>query len=65
MVYYFNSTRREYQKARDNVEEIMISTPRKEDEEPVILRGRIEFFNEARGFGLSKTLQELKNISFT
>lgn len=24
-----------------NVEEIMISTPRKEDEEPVILRGRI------------------------
>ena len=39
-----------------NVEEIMISTPRKEDEEPVILRGRIEFFNEARGFGFIKDL---------
>ena len=48
-----------------NVEEIMISTPRKEDEEPVILRGRIEFLMKPEDLDLSKTLQELKNISFT
>ena len=46
-----------------NLEEIMIATPKKEDEEPVILRGRVEFFNESRGLGLSKIFPELKNIS--
>ena len=47
-----------------NVEEIMISTPRKEDEEPVILRGRIEFFNEARGFGFIKDLAGVDKYFF-
>jgi len=47
-----------------NVEEIMISTPRKEDEEPVILRGRIEFFNEARGFGFIKDLAGIEKYFF-
>lgn len=46
-----------------NVEEIMISTPKKEDEEPVILRGRVEFFNEARGFGFIKDLAGIEKIS--
>ena len=56
---------REYQKSkRINVEEIMISTPRKEDEEPVILRGRIEFFNEARGFGFIKDLAGIEKYFF-
>ena len=39
-----------------NPDEIIIATPKKEDEEPVILRGRVEFFNEARGFGFIKDL---------
>ena len=42
----------------------MISTPRKEDEEPVILRGRIEFFNEARGFGFIKDLAGIEKYFF-
>ena len=33
-----------------NPDEIIIATPKKEEEEPAILRGRVEFFNEARGF---------------
>ena len=33
------------------LEEIVISTPKKDKEEPVIRRGRIEFFNESKGFG--------------
>ena len=32
-----------------NPDEIIIATPKKEEEEPAILRGRVEFFNEARG----------------
>ena len=47
-----------------NVEEIMISTPKKEDEEPVILRGRVEFFNEARGFGFIKDLAGIEKYFF-
>lgn len=47
-----------------NVEEIMISTPKKEDEEPVILRGRVEFFNEARGFGFIKELSGVEKYFF-
>ena len=29
-----------------NLDEIIIATPKKEDEEPVILRGRVEFFSD-------------------
>lgn len=47
-----------------NVEEIMISTPKKEDEEPVILRGRVEFFNEAREFGFIKDLAGIEKYFF-
>ena len=39
-----------------NPDEIVIATPKKEDEEPTILRGRVEFFNESRGFGFIKDL---------
>ena len=39
-----------------NPDEIVIATPKKEDEEPTILRGRVEFFNESRGFGFIKEL---------
>lgn len=47
-----------------NVEEIMIATPKKEDEGPVILRGRVEFFNESRGFGFIKNLSGVDKYFF-
>ncbi|MDC2117339.1 cold shock domain-containing protein, partial [Bacteroides thetaiotaomicron] len=42
----------------------IIATPKKEDEEPVILRGRVEFFNEARGFGFIKDLAGVDKYFF-
>ena len=47
-----------------NPDEIIIATPKKEDEEPVILRGRVEFFNEARGFGFIKDLAGVDKYFF-
>ena len=47
-----------------NPEKIIIATPKKEDEEPVILRGRVEFFNEARGFGFIKNLSGVEKYFF-
>jgi len=47
-----------------NLDEIIIATPKKEDEEPVILRGRVEFFNEARGFGFIKDLAGVDKYFF-
>ena len=42
----------------------MIASPKKEDEEPVILRGRVEFFNESRGFGFIKDLSGVDKYFF-
>ncbi len=42
----------------------MIATPKKEDEGPVILRGRVEFFNESRGFGFIKDLSGVEKYFF-
>lgn len=39
-----------------NQEEILISTPKKEKEEPVILKGKIDFYNESKGYGFIKEL---------
>ena len=47
-----------------NPDEIIIATPKKEEEEPVILRGRVEFFNEARGFGFIKDLSGVEKYFF-
>ena len=47
-----------------NPDEIVIATPKKEDEEPTILRGRVEFFNESRGFGFIKDLPVLRSTFF-
>lgn len=46
------------------LEEIIISTPKKEKEEPVIRRGRIEFFNTAKGFGFIKDLAGVEKFFF-
>ena len=51
-------------KTEINVEEIVIATPKKEDMEPVIRRGRVEFFNEARGFGFIKDLSGVEKYFF-
>ena len=42
----------------------VIATPKKEDEEPTILRGRVEFFNESRGFGFIKDLSGVEKYFF-
>ena len=47
-----------------NPDERIIATPKKEDEDPVILRGRVEFFNEARGFGFIKDLAGVDKYFF-
>lgn len=39
-----------------NQEEIMISIPKREKEEPVVLKGKIDFFNTSKGFGFIKEL---------
>ena len=46
------------------LEEIVISTPKKDKEEPVIRRGRIEFFNGSKGFGFIKDLSGGRKILF-
>lgn len=47
-----------------NTDEIIISTPKKEEEAPVTLKGRVDFFNEARGFGFIKDLTEGEKYFF-
>ncbi len=46
------------------LEEIVISTPKKEKEEPITHRGRIEFFNESKGFGFIKDLSGVEKYFF-
>ena len=43
---------------------MITSTPTTEEEEPAILRGRVEFFNEARGFGFIKDLNGVEKYFF-
>ena len=52
------------QKEEINPDEIVIATPKKEEEEPVILRGRVEFFNVAKGFGFIKDLAGVEKYFF-
>lgn len=47
-----------------NAEEIIIATPKKEKEEPVVLRGRVEFFNTAKGYGFIKDLSGVEKYFF-
>ena len=37
-------------------QEIQISVPKKEKEEPVVLKGKVDFFNTSKGFGFIKEL---------
>ena len=47
-----------------NPDEIIIATLKKEETEPVILKGRVEFFNESRGFGFIKDLSGVDKYFF-
>ena len=41
-------------------EDILISTPKKEDiETPTVLKGRVDYFNESKGYGFIKDLSIL------
>lgn len=44
------------QKEEIKQEEIMISIPKKEKEEPVVMKGKVDFFNTSKGFGFIKEL---------
>ena len=46
------------------LEEIVISTPKKSKEEPVIRRGRIEFFNDRKASASSRTYPGSKKYFF-
>ncbi|MCL3850440.1 MULTISPECIES: cold shock domain-containing protein [Parabacteroides] len=45
-------------------EEILISVPKKEKEEPVILKGKVDFFNTSKGFGFIKELSNGERYFF-
>lgn len=47
-----------------NPDEIIIATPKKEEEEPTILRGRVEFLMSQEDLALLKTFQVLRNTFF-
>ena len=45
-------------------EEIVISTPKKEKEIPIVMKGRVEFFNTSKGFGFIKDLSGTEKYFF-
>lgn len=48
-----------------NPEDILISVPKKEEsDEPSIYSGRVEFFNDAKGFGFIKDRDSVKKYFF-
>lgn len=53
-----------FKKEEIDIESIIISTPKKVEEEPADLKGRIEFFNEAKGFGFIKNLSGVDKYFF-
>jgi len=47
-----------------DVENIAVSTPKKEEVEEVVLKGRVEFFNPAKGFGFIKDMGNTEKYFF-
>lgn len=47
-----------------DVETIAISTPKKEDIEPAVLRGRVEYFNNEKGYGFIKNVETTDKYFF-
>lgn len=53
------------EKEEVDIDTIAISTPKKtEDDEPAELRGRVEFFNQSKGFGFIKDLASANKYFF-
>lgn len=52
------------QKEEIKLEEIAVSTPKKEAEEPVAFRGRVEHFNSDKGYGFIKDLASSEKYFF-
>ncbi len=47
-----------------NLDDIAVSTPKKEDMEEIPLTGRVEFFNPDKGFGFIKNLADTEKYFF-
>lgn len=55
---------RESKKAEIKLEDIAVSTPKKEDVEEEPLRGRVEYFNTDKGYGFIKDLTSAEKYFF-
>ena len=55
---------RERKKADVKLEDIAVSTPKKEDVEEEPLKGRVEHFNQAKGYGFIKDLGSTEKYFF-
>lgn len=51
-------------KSEIKLEDIAIATPKKEDTEPELLRGRVEYFNTDKGYGFIKDLTTTEKYFF-
>lgn len=51
-------------KTEIDVETIAISTPKKEETEPSVLRGRVEHFNAEKGYGFIKDIDSTEKYFF-
>ena len=54
----------ERKKETVKLEDIAIATPKKDEMEPEILKGRVEHFNEAKGYGFIKDLVSAEKYFF-
>lgn len=51
-------------KVEVKLEEIAIATPKKEEEEDVVMKGRVEHFNTDKGYGFIKDLESTDKYFF-
>ena len=51
-------------KVEVKLEDIAIATPKKEDVEPEILKGRVEYFNTSKGYGFIKDVVSAEKYFF-
>lgn len=52
------------EKEEVKLEDIAIATPKKEETEPEIAKGRVEYFNESKGYGFIKDLSSGEKYFF-
>lgn len=55
---------RKHKKTEIKLEEIAVSTPKKKEEDDEPLRGRVEYFNESKGYGFIKDLASTEKYFF-